>query len=166
VTIARRSRGWAKRKKSATLLAADGMSRSLGPNLYASSIDLARLASQRTVDLTTFGRQTGLPRRVEIWWFRFEDRFIITGTPGRRDWLANIRADPAVIVHTRLGDLSGTAHEVLDLAYRRRFFESSETRWYSTQSVLELLVAEAPMVEIALDPPSLPDRLATRDPHG
>lgn len=116
------------------------------------------MATQRTVNLTTIGRQSGKPRTVEIWWFRFEDRFIITGTPGRRDWLANIRADPAVIVHTRMGELRGTAREVLDLAYRQRFFESSETRWYSTQSGLESLVAEAPMVEIVLAPPTPANR--------
>ena len=161
--IARRSRGWEKRKKSATLLAADGMNRSLGPNPYAASIDYARLASQRTVDLTTIGRQSERPRRIEIWWFRFEDRFIITGTPGRRDWLANIRANSSVIIHTRMGELAGTAREVLDLAFRRRFFESGESRWYSTQSGLDSLVAEAPMVEIVLHSPNSPagERRAT-----
>ena len=156
--MARGSRGREKRKKSATFLAADGMSRSLGPILYAASIDHTRLATQRTVNLTTIGRQSGKSRTVEIWWFRFEDRFIITGTPGRRDWLANIRANPAVIVHTRMGELRGTAREVLDPAYRQRFFESSETRWYSTQSGLESLVAEAPMVEIVLAPPTPANR--------
>ena len=156
--IARRSRGWEKRKKSATLLAADGMYPSLGPNLYAASIDHARLASQRTVDLTTIGRHSGRPRRIEIWWFRFEGRFIITGTPGRRDWLANIRANPAVIVHTRMGELAGTAREIHDPAYRRRFFAAGEARWYSTQSGLDSLVAEAPMVEIVLDSQSPPAR--------
>ncbi|HJR87163.1 MAG TPA: nitroreductase/quinone reductase family protein [Acidimicrobiia bacterium] len=110
------------------------------------------MASQRTVDLTTIGRQSGRPRRIEIWWFWFEGRFIITGTPGRRDWLANIRANPAVTIHTRMGELAGIAHEVRDLAYRRRFFQADETRWYSTQSGLDSLVAEAPMVEIVLDP--------------
>ncbi|HJU51959.1 MAG TPA: nitroreductase/quinone reductase family protein [Acidimicrobiia bacterium] len=135
------------------------MNRSLGPNLYAASIDHERLASQRTVDLTTIGRQSGRPRRLEIWWFRFENRFIITGTPGRRDWLANIRANPAVIIHTRIGELAGTAQEVLDVAFRRRFFASKDTRWYSTQSGLESLVAEAPMVEIVLDPPPVAPRV-------
>ena len=114
------------------------------------------MSSQRTVDLTTIGRRSGRPRRVEIWWFRFEDRFIITGTPGRRDWLANIRVNPVVIVHTRFGEFAGTAREIVDPAYRRRFFESGETRWYSTQSSLDRLVADAPMVEIVLEPQSRP----------
>ena len=114
------------------------------------------MSSQRTVDLTTIGRRSGRPRRVEIWWFRFEERFIITGTPGRRDWLANVRANPAVIVHTRDGEFAGTAREIVDPAYRRRFFESGETHWYSTQSSLDELVADAPMVEIVLGTQSPP----------
>ena len=61
--------------------------------------DLDRLATIRTIDLTTFGRKSGVPRRIEIWWFHVGGRFIITGTPGRRDWLANVKANPTVVIH-------------------------------------------------------------------
>ena len=50
-----------------------------------SRFEVDHLASHRTIDLTTFGRRSGLPRRIEIWWFQVDDRFVITGTPGRRD---------------------------------------------------------------------------------
>jgi deazaflavin-dependent oxidoreductase (nitroreductase family) len=107
-----------------------------------------RLISTRTIDLTTFGRRTGLPRRIEIWWFHVEGRFVITGTPGRRDWLANIRADPRVIVHAAGVDIDATATEIGDEGFRRLVFNQPHTRWYSTQSQLEHLVGEAPMVEV------------------
>lgn len=108
-----------------------------------------RLASNRTIDLTTYGRETGLARRIEIWWFLIEDRFVITGTPARRDWLANIRTHPNVIVHIGLDDIPGTATEVTDLDFRRRVFTHPETRWYSSQAELDRLVAEAPVIEIS-----------------
>lgn len=107
------------------------------------------LTSTRTIDLTTYGRRTGLPRKVEIWWFHVDDRFIISGTPGRRDWLANVRANPSVVVHVGGHDLEATATEVDDPGLRRRFFTRSETRWYSTQAELDRLVASAPMIEIS-----------------
>ncbi len=113
-------------------------------------VDFDRLAHIRTIDLTTYGRRSGLPRRVEIWWFRFEGRFIITGTPGRRDWLANVKANPEVVVHASGYDLVATATPVDDPAFRRRFFNRSETSWYSTQAGLEHLVATAPMIQIQL----------------
>ena len=113
------------------------------------SID--RLARTRTIDLTTFGRRTGRPRRIEIWWFHVDSRFIITGTPGRRDWLANIRSNPRVVIHTNGLEIGATAEEIEDESFRRRFFTRPETRWYESQSQLEDLVTHAPMIEVHLD---------------
>ncbi|HEX6945824.1 MAG TPA: nitroreductase/quinone reductase family protein [Acidimicrobiia bacterium] len=106
------------------------------------------LARHRTVDMTTYGRKTGFPRTIEIWWFLFEDRFIVTGTPGPRDWLANVRSDPRVIVAIPGMQVDSIAREVDDLEFRRRFFADSQARWYSTQAGYERLVAEAPMIEL------------------
>ena len=114
-------------------------------------MDADRLAKHRTIDLTTVGAKSGLPRRIEIWWFRFEGRFIITGTPGKRDWLANIRSNSDIIVHVGGEDLRGVAIEVDDPDFRQRFFADGETRWYASQSQLEQLVTAAPMVEIHLE---------------
>lgn len=112
---------------------------------------IIRLARTRTVDLVTVGRKSGQPQRVEIWWFRFEDRFIITGTPGPRDWHANVLANPRVVIETRHGNFPATASTVSDRRFRRRFFSDSAARWYSTQTQLEALVETAPMVELDLD---------------
>ncbi len=111
----------------------------------------AELARYRTIDFTTTGRRSGRPARIEIWWFHVDDRFIITGTPGRRDWLANVKADPCGIVQGPLGDHPGTAVEITDPDFRRRVFTDPEIGWYRTQSELERLVAEAPMIEIVLE---------------
>jgi deazaflavin-dependent oxidoreductase (nitroreductase family) len=111
---------------------------------------LGRLVAQRTIDLTTYGRQSSLPRRIEIWWFHIEGRFIITGTPGRRDWLANVRANPEVIVHAAGHDLPGTAVEVTDPDFRRRVCGARLTRWYSSQAEMDSLVGSAPMIEVQL----------------
>ena len=111
-------------------------------------MDLDRLASHQTIDLTTIGRKSGEPKRIEIWWFRFDDRFIITGTPGPRDWLANIRADPNVVIHVDGQDIPATAELVEDEDFRRRFFEAGQASWYKSQADLERLVQAAPMVEV------------------
>jgi deazaflavin-dependent oxidoreductase (nitroreductase family) len=110
--------------------------------------DIDRIAAIRTVDITTIGRSSGRPRRIEIWWFRFDERFIITGTPGRRDWLANLKANPTLVVHVDGRDLAATANEVTDADFRRRFFAGPSATWYATQAQLQRLVVEAPMVEV------------------
>ncbi len=107
-----------------------------------------RLARHRTVDMTTIGRKSGEPRTIEIWWFRFEHRFIVTGTPGRRDWLANVRADPRVVIEVEDLRVEATALEVSDAEFRRRFFHSTDPRWYRTQAGLDRLVDEAPMISL------------------
>lgn len=110
--------------------------------------DRDRFASIRTIDLTTFGRKSGEPRRIEIWWFHVDGRFIITGTPGRRDWLANVRANPKVVIHVDGRDIETTARVIDDRKYRLEVFSRPETRWYSSQAELDRLIAEAPMIEV------------------
>lgn len=116
----------------------------LGPDV------LEQLASQQTIDITTYGRKSGSARRIEIWWFRVGDRFVITGTPGRRDWLANVANDPRIVIHTKDSDIDAVASVVTDPVFRREVFTQHQTRWYSTQAQLEHLVATAPMIEIHL----------------
>jgi deazaflavin-dependent oxidoreductase (nitroreductase family) len=111
----------------------------------------AELADDPTVDLTTIGRRTGQRRGVEIWMLDVDGRFFITGTPGRRDWLANVRHDPRVVVHLKREahvDVDAEAHEVADEATRRRVLEHVTARWYRSQAPLDELVATAPMVEL------------------
>lgn len=109
-----------------------------------------------TVDITTTGRRTGEPTRIEIWMFKVGDRYIITGTPGPRDWYANVLADPRMTLHLRDGspvDLDAIATPILDPDTRREVLGAPTTSWYRTQTTLDDLVANSPMVELTF--PSL-----------
>ena len=110
--------------------------------------DYDALASHQTIQITTRGRRTGRPRRIEIWWFRVDGRFVITGTPGKRDWLANLRAEPRMKIHVDGVDIDATATIVEDREFRRRIFTAPQTSWYVSQADLDHLVETAPMVEI------------------
>jgi len=114
---------------------------------------LARLAATRTIEISTTGRRSAREIRIEIWWFHFEDRFLITGTPGPRDWLANLQADSRMTVHALGHDFQAIARPVTDQEFRRRFFAASnaEVDWYRSNADLDELVDHAPMVEVALD---------------
>lgn len=55
-------------------------------------------------DITTIGRKTGLPRRIEIYFHHFDGHYYLTGRPGRkRDWEANIVANPEFTLHLKRG---------------------------------------------------------------
>ena len=112
------------------------------------------LRDDPTIDITTRGRRSGDPRRIEIWMMDVDDRFFITGTPGPRDWLANLHADPHLTVHLKRlarADLGGRAKPVDDVATRREVLEHLSARWYLTQADLDDLVHTAPMVEITFE---------------
>jgi len=109
------------------------------------------LANDPTIDITTTGRRSGQPRRVEIWMMVVDDRFFITGTPGPRDWLANLRAHPELVVHLKgsaAADMTAVASEVVDEPTRRMVLEHLTTSWYRGQVPLDELVRTAPMVEV------------------
>ncbi len=114
-------------------------------------VTVGELAAIRTIELTTIGRHSGSAARIEIWWFHVEGRFIVTGTPGKRDWYANVLADPQVVVHTAAGDVAGTAIPISDRDFRYRVFTHPDVGWYQTQAELERLVATSPMIEISLN---------------
>ena len=50
--------------------------------------------AERTIDITTLGRCSGIPRRIEVWFHRVDGRWYLTGVPGPRGWYANLRANP------------------------------------------------------------------------
>jgi deazaflavin-dependent oxidoreductase (nitroreductase family) len=126
------------------------------------------LADDPTIDITTTGRRSGQPRRIEIWMLDVDGRFFITGTPGRRDWLANLRADPHLVVHLKRRarlDLDARAEVVTDPATRREVLEHLSAHWYRDQAPVDELVATSPMVEVTFE--ALPllgaDSLGIRD---
>jgi len=109
------------------------------------------LKDDPTIDITTTGARSGEQRRIEIWMLDVGGRYFITGTPGRRDWLANLRADPTLVVHLKrhaLVDLPAVARIVDDTPTRREVLEHLSAHWYRGQTSIDDLVDDAPMVEI------------------
>ena len=77
------------------------------------------LERDRTIDITTTGRNTGQLRRKEIWFHNIEGRLHITGTPGSRDWYANLVATPQFTFHLKQSaqaDLAARATSIKDRA--------------------------------------------------
>jgi deazaflavin-dependent oxidoreductase (nitroreductase family) len=117
--------------------------------------------AERTIDITTVGRRTGVPRRIEIWFHRVDGRWYLTGIPAPRSWYANVRAHPRFIVHLKHGvtaDLPATAAPV-DETTRRRVITAVldlqnqpdlDTRVSQRQNVDDWL-AHSPLVEIVFD---------------
>jgi deazaflavin-dependent oxidoreductase (nitroreductase family) len=117
------------------------------------------LASDRVIDITTTGRQTGQPRRIEIWFHRLDGKYYITGTPGRpRSWYANLLAHPGFTFHLKesaTADLPATARPVTDPAEREQvlapILASLGDLVRDTGQEPAVWVASSPLVEVTFD---------------
>jgi deazaflavin-dependent oxidoreductase (nitroreductase family) len=111
-------------------------------------IDLfAELARNRTIDITTTGARSGEPRRIETWGWPLDDVLYLTGAPGRRNWYANLKAEPAFTLHVAGEDVAGRARPIEDPAERRDVFGRLLD---GTGYDLERWIEESPLVEVAL----------------
>ena len=72
----------------------------------------AALASDRTIDIITTGARTGQRRVTEIWFCRLDDVLVITGTPGPRDWYANLLRHPDFVFRPERAGTCRTARAV------------------------------------------------------
>jgi deazaflavin-dependent oxidoreductase (nitroreductase family) len=108
------------------------------------------LDRQQTVEITTIGRRTGRPRRIETWRYRAEGRYWLTGSPGSRDWYANLLDHPEFVLHLKDRDLQVRGRVVTDQHDRERVFGAivPGLTWAGS---LESWIEGSPLVEIELD---------------
>jgi deazaflavin-dependent oxidoreductase (nitroreductase family) len=112
------------------------------------------LSSGGTIDITTTGRQTGEPRRIEIVFHRIDGRIWISGQPSsrRRSWIANLEQDPHLTFHLKgpraVADLPATARIVDDPVERRRILERVARAWRRTD--VDRMVASSPLIEVSI----------------
>jgi deazaflavin-dependent oxidoreductase (nitroreductase family) len=113
------------------------------------------LDHRQVIDLTTTGRQTGEPRRIEIYIHNLDGRLIISGMPvaGKtRAWLRNVAANPAVTLHLKgqlaVADVDGTARVVTDPAERRELIEGVARNWKRTD--VDFMVEHSPLIEVTV----------------
>jgi deazaflavin-dependent oxidoreductase (nitroreductase family) len=113
------------------------------------------LAQSGIIDITTTGRRSGEPRRIEIFCHVIGGHIYISGMPNpdrTRRWLSNLEADPKFTFHLKGGvtaDLPATARVVTDDAERRAILEHVARAWKRTD--IDTMVAHSPLVEVTIE---------------
>jgi len=106
------------------------------------------------IDITTTGRRSGEPRRLEIVFHRIDGRFYISGSPvadRTRAWLLNLATDPHFTFHLKgrvTADLPATARIITDEAERRAIFAEIVKVW--TNQDIDTMTRYAPLIEVTL----------------
>ena len=69
----------------------------------------ARWAGEPFAYLTTVGRRTGRPHRIEIWFAVDDAVYLLAGGRERADWVRNLQRTPAVTVELGTETFAGVA---------------------------------------------------------
>jgi len=103
------------------------------------------------IDITTTGRRTARPHRVELVYHNFDGHIYISGRPGPRDWYANLLANPGFTFHLKRGvsvDLPARARPITDEAERRAVMEKVGQAWGVRD--IERMIRSSPLVEVEI----------------
>jgi deazaflavin-dependent oxidoreductase (nitroreductase family) len=111
------------------------------------------LEHDHLIDITTGGRKTGEPRRIEIRFHNIEGQLYITGRPPRpRDWYANLLAHPDFTFHLKQSlraDLPARATPILAPARRREILAAIHQKLGRYQDI-EAWIESSPLVAVQL----------------
>jgi deazaflavin-dependent oxidoreductase (nitroreductase family) len=111
----------------------------------------AALEHGHTIDITTTGRLSKQPRRIEIVFHNVDGKIYISGTPypRKRRWLLNLEADPHLTFHLKgktRADLPAVARVIDDDAERRKILPPIARAW--KRDDLERMVRYSPLIEV------------------
>jgi hypothetical protein len=116
------------------------------------------LENDQVIDITTTGCRSGRPSRIEIWFLNLAGTIYIMGSPGRRDWFANLRANPEFVFHLKdsfEADLPATAEVIDDPDLRQQVFAAAVATWDIDADTFDESTKRAPLVRVRFtDPPS------------
>jgi len=119
------------------------------------------------IDITTTGRRSGLPHRVEIVFQNIDGRLYISGLPReqKRHWLANLEADPRFTFHLKRearylppgvaapgdveADLPAVARPITDERERRSVLHHMARAW--SRDDIDEMVRHSPLIEVTIE---------------
>lgn len=111
------------------------------------------LQKNQWIDITTTGRKSGRPSRIEIAYQNIDGTVYISGTPGKRDWYANLVANPNFTFHLKKdvrADLPARARPITDEAERRTVLTPFTANW-NRSGELDDWLARSPLVEVTFE---------------
>jgi deazaflavin-dependent oxidoreductase (nitroreductase family) len=125
-------------------------------NLDQSVLDALARQGVTQIDITTTGRKTGQPHRIEIVFHSIDGHIYISGMPGfKRSYMANLAADPHFTFHLKgpvKADLAATARIISDEPERRTVLTAVARNW--GRDDIDVMVATSPLFEATIEGPA------------
>ena len=111
------------------------------------------LKTDRLIDITTIGKKTGTPHKIEIAFHNFDGSLYISGNPGKRDWYANLVAHPDFTFHLKQStqaDIPARATPITDDPTRRAVLAKVVANW-NKQAEFDAFLKSSPLVLVQLE---------------
>jgi deazaflavin-dependent oxidoreductase (nitroreductase family) len=99
---------------------------------------LKGVAGKQTTRLTHYGRKTGKPHEVTIWFVLDGDRLYIGTANVKRQWVQNVQKTPQVKLCIGGENLTGTARFLTDRSEHERAMAAIRRKYWMFRPIIEL----------------------------
>jgi len=99
---------------------------------------LRRVAGKQTTRLTHYGRKTGKPHEVTIWFVLDGDRLHIGTANVKRQWVRNVQKTPQVKLSIGGETFEGTARFLTDRSEHERAMTAIPRKYWMFRPIIEL----------------------------
>jgi deazaflavin-dependent oxidoreductase (nitroreductase family) len=105
------------------------------------STELARLrqvAGKQTTRLTHYGRKTGKPHEVTIWFVLDRDKLLIGTANVNRQWVRNVQKTPKIRLSMGGETFDGNARFLTDRAEHGRSMAATRRKYWMFRPIIEV----------------------------
>jgi deazaflavin-dependent oxidoreductase (nitroreductase family) len=99
---------------------------------------LRQVAGKQTARLTHYGRKTGKPHEVTIWFVLDGERLYIGTANVNRQWVQNVQKTPQVKLSIAGENVEGTARLLTDRAEHERAMAAIRRKYWMFRPIIEL----------------------------
>ena len=99
---------------------------------------LRRAGDRQTLSLTHYGRKSGRPYDVIIWYIVDDDHLYLVSANADRNWTRNVKARPTVSLKVGEQIFNGNVREITDTQEREKVRDLTERKYWYLMPMLRL----------------------------
>jgi len=99
---------------------------------------LRRVAGSQTTRLTHYGRKTGKPHEVTIWFVLDDDKLYLGSANVNRQWVRNVQKTPKIKLSISSETFEGNARFLTDRAEHERAMTAIRRKYWVFRPIMEL----------------------------
>src|SRR5258708_29313657 len=108
--------------------------------MASKSIERMRRGGDRqTLKLTHYGRKSGRPYEVTIWYLVDDDRLYLVSANADRNWVRNVKARPAISLRVRNEVFNRNVRVITDKPQRVKVHSLTEPKYWNIAPLLRMV---------------------------